>query len=310
MPASAYVRVQVNLLQIQQNAGEIARATGVAVIAVVKADAYGLGAARVTEALADLVERFCVFGLSEAVQLDLWNRTGKVSLAIGPLTSADPGDYLSRHVQPAVSSPGLAKLLQKAHPVVCVDTGQQRFACPVDQVALALEQEGADEAFTHAATLEQVRVLQQAAGKAGVRLHAAGSSLLHEPAAWLDAVRPGLALYQGAARVSTTLIESRKNIGPAGYSGFVVPFHGVIPAGYSHGLCAGPCLVGGRMSRILEVGMQTAFVETGPDERAGDEVVLLGEGLTEQRIAQEWKTSPHECLVRLANCGMKEYVGG
>ena len=157
-------------------------------------------------------------------------------------------------------------------------------------------------------TLRQVRILRDALGDRSARLHAAGSSLLNEPTAWLDAVRPGLALYRGVVRVSTRLVETHKSTGPAGYRGFVAPWHGIILAGYSNGLKAGPCLVNGQPSRILEVGMQSAFVELQPADRVGDEVVLLGDSLAEQQIAPAWNTSPHECLMRLSSAGIRDYL--
>jgi alanine racemase len=141
-----------------------------------------------------------------------------------------------------------------------------------------------------------------------LRLHAAGSSLLDAPQARFDAVRPGLALYRGAVHVSAPLIEVHTTRGPAGYSGFTAPHHGVILAGYSHGLRAGPCLINGRRSRILEVGMQSAFIEISDKDRPGDPITLLGDSLTEQAIATEWKTSPHEVLTRMCGMGQREYV--
>ena len=63
--------------------------------------------------------------------------------------------------------------------------------------------------------------------------------------------------------------------------------YGVILAGYSHGLRPGPCLVNGRRTRIIEAGMQSAFVEVCGQEKVGDEVVLLGDQLTEAEIAAE-----------------------
>jgi alanine racemase len=117
------------------------------------------------------------------------------------------------------------------------------------------------------------------------KLHAAGTALIEQdPAASLDAVRPGLALYRGAVRTSARLVAATDSAGPAGYTGFEVARHGVILAGYSHGLRAGPCAVNGRPTRLLEVGMQSAFVECAPGDRAGDEVVLLG-GVAEQDFA-------------------------
>jgi alanine racemase len=309
MSPSPHVRVEIDLRRVRENAEGIRRETGVPLIAVVKADAYGLGAEQITRALAEAADGFCVFDADEARRIDLWNRTGKPALAIGPPTwEAD--DYLLHHVRPAVSNASQAARLKAARPVLCVNTGQQRFACDVESVPATLREGDIDEAFTHATSLAQVEILRNAVSGRVSRMHAAGSSLLHELSARLDAVRPGLAIYRGAARVSTRLVETRKGNGPAGYGGFIAPWHGVIRVGYFNGLHAGPCLVNGRPSQILEVGMQSAFVEVSGEDQAGDEVVLLGDGLTEQAIADDWNTSPHECLVRLTDAGVRTYSGG
>ena len=309
MSPSPEVGVVVDLRRVRRNVEEIHRLTGVPIIAVIKADAYGLGAAQIAPAISNLVDSFCVFRPSEATDIRLWERTGKPALAIGPPLWANPDDYLAAHVRPAISTEPQARALRAARPVLSVDTGQQRFACRPADVARVLVAGACDEAFTHATTLDQVGVLQDAAGGKVSRMHAAGTSLLNEPRASLDAVRPGLALYRGATRVTTRLAEVRDGTGPAGYSGFVVPHHGVILCGYFNGLRPGPCLINGRPSRILEVGMQSAFVETEPTDKVGDEVVLLGDGLDEQQIAAQWGTTPHEVLVRLSGSGMRTYLG-
>jgi len=74
-------------------------------------------------------------------------------------------------------------------------------------------------------------------------------------AAWLDAVRPGLALYRGAARISARLVDARDTRGPTGYSGFVSSTgrHGVILAGYSNAVRPGPCTVNGVRREIETV---------------------------------------------------------
>lgn len=309
MLPSRHVRVLIDLNRIRANAQAIAQSTDVAVIAIIKADAYGLGAGRVTMALAGIVSEFAVFSPEEAKAVDLWNRTGKPAVAIGPPQWNDPAEYRSHHVRPAISTIEQARALRSAGPVLCIDTGQQRFACPINQVDEVLKEGGCDEAFTHASRIDQVQMLKEAVGGKVARMHAAGSSLLDQPNAWLDAVRPGLALYRGAARVTARLLETHKGSGPAGYGGFIAPFHGVILAGYSNGLRPGPCLINGRASRILEVGMQSAFVETSSRDRVGDEVVLLGDALPEDSIAFAWNTGPQEALLRLVNAGIREYIG-
>jgi alanine racemase len=46
-----------------------------------------------------------------------------------------------------------------------------------------------------------------------------------------------------------------------------------------------------------------------PDDRPGDEVVLLGEGLTEDELAPAWGVTPHQVLLTLASMGERSYVG-
>ena len=105
-----------------------------------------------------------------------------------------------------------------------------------------------------------------------------------------------------AVRVATRLLETRRSTTPAGYSGFVSPtaHHGVIPAGYANALRPGPCLLNAQRRHILEVGMQSSFIQTTATDKPGDEVVLLGDGLTEPELAAAWHTSPQEVLVRKA----------
>ena len=308
MAPSSHVRVGIDLRRVRKNTEEIIRTTGVPLIAVVKADAYGLGASRVAATIGDLLDGFFVFDIVEAIAARLFEITGKRTIALHG-SSDDPADYIPQRIHPAVWTGERATALRKARPALSVDTGQQRFACPAESIEDVLRAGDCQEIFTHATTLKQVETFLNLLDATGNDrfIHASGSSLLHEPAARLHAVRPGLALYRGAARVSTRLAETHTSKGPAGYSGFVTPHHGIILCGYSNGLKAGPSLVNGQPSRILEVGMQSAFVETGPTDRPGDEVVLLGESLTEQQIAVEWNTSPHEILVRLTGSGIREY---
>ena len=303
--------VRVDLSRVRANADDIAARSGVPLIAVVKAEAYGLGASRVAEVLADRVEAFYVFDAAEAVQYGL-PALGRPTIALLG-ASGNARDYVAHHIRPVVWTAERAEALRAARPVLSVDTGQQRFGCPVDRLESVLETGACAEAFTHATSLDQARQLAAALGGRGLRLHAAGSALLDESAARLDAVRPGLALYRGAARASARLVETHDARGPTGYTGFTSPTgrHGVIRAGYSDGLRpGGPCLVNGQRRRVPEVGMQSAFVELGPGDKTGDEVVLLGDGITEGDVAAAWGTSPQEVLVRMCGLGPRSYVGG
>jgi alanine racemase len=306
---SKQVRVTVDLERIRDHVTEIYRRTGVDVIAVIKADAYGLGAAAVAKAIADLVSGFCLFSLDEAEAISLWDITHKPAMTLGPSQGIKPERFIAAHVRPSVWTVEEAKRLREARPILCVDTGMRRFACGKDQIDSVISAGAIDEAFTHAFQIEHVRKLKALAGGRGRRLHAAASALLDQPEAYLDAVRPGMAIYRGAVRVATPIVETHEGRSPAGYSGFVADRFGVIFGGYSQGLAIGPCLINGTRRLIREVGMQTALVEIGPTDQTGDEVVLLGDGLTEGEIAAARGISEQNALLALAGAGNREYRG-
>ena len=163
-----------------------------------------------------------------------------------------------------------AARLKEADPVLCVDTGMQRFACRAEQIDAVLRAGAIGEAFTHATRVEQAQMLRQWTAGRGLKIHASATALLDEPAVRLDAVRPGLALYRGAVKVTTKLAEARASAGPIGYTGFGNEggFHGALLAGYSNGLRPGPVLINGRRQRVVEVGMQSAYVTLHREDRA------------------------------------------
>ena len=194
MAGQSTLSVKVDLSRVADNARGIRALTGVRLLAVVKADAYGLGAKQVVRALAEIVDGFCVFRLQEAIDAEIWTNTRKETIALGPDDGASASDYLAAGVRPAVWTEVQATSLRDARPLLAVDTGMQRFNSPPEQIDRVLLAGGCDEAFTHAISLLQVARLKEIAGGRRLKLHAAGSSLLDEPMSWLDAVRPGLAL--------------------------------------------------------------------------------------------------------------------
>jgi alanine racemase len=167
-------------------------------------------------------------------------------------------------------------------------------------VEVALAEGEIDTALTHASQYKQVQKFIGLCGGRGVSLQAAGTSLLADPRCWLNGVRPGLALYEQALTVRARLVDVRESSGPAGYSGFVLPRFGLIFVGYSNGLRRGPCLINGRVQQVVEVGMQSSFVSVDPADKLGDQVSLLGDGLSPRVVAEAWRTSPQEVLYRLA----------
>jgi alanine racemase len=286
----------------------IAKTTGVDVIAVVKADAYGLGMSKVIETIDDLVASWCVFSIEEAKAASACDKRQKPILVLSPSTDADPQELLAARIHPAVWNAREARRLRATKPVLSVDTGMQRFACSADQIEATIVSGQITEAFTHATGVQHVRKLISLVGDRGLRLHAAASALLDQPELRLNAVRPGMALYRSAARISTRLVDIHNAGGPAGYTGFIAPRFGIILCGYSNGLRKGICLINGSRRAILEVGMQSAYVELGPDAREGDEVVLLGDGLTEAEVGQSCGVTQQSVLLGLSGAGERAYA--
>src|SRR5438309_1665458 len=127
MSPNPHVQVRVDLNRIRRSVEQIQRQTSVAVIAVVKADAYGLGAQRVAAAIADLVHGFYVFDPAEALAASL-PQTGRRTIAM-VCGSDDPKDYVPHRIQPVVWDKERAAALRSADPILSVDVGQKRFGC-------------------------------------------------------------------------------------------------------------------------------------------------------------------------------------
>lgn len=305
------VRTIVDLARVRANAAEIRARTGVPLIAVIKADAYGHGAVAVADALEHFADAWYVLHPIEAAASRLIELTGKRTIAGAPLPDDNADRLHALGVRPAVWTPEMAARYAALDPILSVDTGMQRFACAAGDVDAMFAAHAFTEAMTHGTQPGQAAALQAAvAGRGALKLHAAGTALLDDAPSRLDAVRPGLALYVGAARVLVRLVDARRSVGPVGYGGFTTTtHHGVILAGYTHGLRPGPCVVNGRPQRLVEVGMQSAYVSLDAADRAGDEVELLGPGVPAADVAAAWRCGAHEATLRLVTMGERQYVG-
>jgi len=294
------VQVNVDLDRIRTAAEAIRAQTGVGLIAVIKADAYGLGAARIADTLASVVHEFAYFAVAEAREV------GRPGLILGP-PDGDPAEYRELGLRPAVANRAAAQKFAGLRVAIKVDTGMQRFGCPPEDLDDLVARCDVEDYFSHAVTLEAIERLRAACSGRGRPIHAAATCLLGNPQAWFDAVRPGLALYRGAVRVTTRLQSVRETAGPVGYTGFRWSRIGIVLAGYSNLLAPAPVLINGRPQRVLEVGMNTSFVSVDPTDKPGDEVVLLGSGLTESALAAHLQVREHEILCRYTAMGPRHY---
>ena len=211
-----------------------ARATPPGVIAVIKANAYGHGAAQVAltleragaarDAADGAIPVLACADIEEGIELRAAGVRAPI-LVFGALSVSDLAGLFEHRLTPTVSSPGAARALAAAAAArgtrlrvhLKIDTGMHRFGFRDDNLRQTVPEVvgsphlAVDAVYTHFATaeltghplfgeqrerFEAVRASAGALGFGGVRWHAANSAaLLRDPRTWYDAVRPGLLLY-------------------------------------------------------------------------------------------------------------------
>ncbi len=337
---------------------------------MVKADAYGHGATAVARRLSAVgANRFAVANTQEGVELRRAGVRGEVLL----LSHGEPSDLARLRaygLTPALydfaqaqafaqASAGLAEPLRvhleldtgmgragltpeelgamigllEASPQLCLAGTFANLSCADDPAS----PETARQVGALAACVERLR----AAGIPPGTVHAANSAgILGHAGAWLDAVRPGLALYGvppspafddagllPAMTVETTVVSVRRIPAgtPLGYGGrFVAPRDttvAVIPIGYHDGFRrafsgkVGVLLRGRRAPVVGAISMDVTLVDaTDSGAQRGDRVVCLGsqggETLTAGDLAAAAGTIPYEILCGIGPRVARVYTGG
>lgn len=195
------------------------------IIAVVKANAYGHGAAPVALALERAGARaFACADIEEGVQLRTAGVGGKI-LVFGALGISDLEGVFAYGLTPTISTPSACRALEAAARkhgtrLACqlkIDTGMNRLGFRFDNLARTMVEvrESArleiEAVYTHFATADDTdcelfgeqrerfnRALGELAslGIAPTVRHAANSAaLIRDERVWFEAVRPGLLLY-------------------------------------------------------------------------------------------------------------------
>lgn len=195
------------------------------VIAVVKANAYGHGAAQVARALEDAgADLLACADIEEGAALRAAGVRAEI-LVFGALSVSDLDGVFDCRLTPTISSPGAARAVAAAaarhrrrlryH--LKIDTGMNRLGFRFDNLrrtlpeVLASEYLELDAVFTHFATaddpastlfdeqrrrFERVLADLSALGAHPRYRHAANSAaVVRDPRVWFDRVRPGLLLY-------------------------------------------------------------------------------------------------------------------
>ncbi len=214
--------IEIHRQHLTQNVAEVARvAGGRPILAVVKNNGYGLGIAPIARALAAVSEirGLAVVKLQEALAV----RDAGITLPLllmGPFDEPDLAKMQARTVMPMVYTP-IGDVLERVaarsgRPMrlhVCVDTGLGRVGVPYrDAPALirdlasrkGLVIDGVMMTFTEDQTFDQEQLARfealvtglRQSGVAIGRRHAASSyTFFQHDNAWLDMVRPGMALF-------------------------------------------------------------------------------------------------------------------
>jgi len=207
---------------LRHNVAEVARRVGGRpILAVIKNNGYGGGLIEVARALEPLAEvaGLAVVKLHEAVVL---REAGvrKPVLLMGPFDARDLEEAVARDIMPMVYTPlgpALERVAAKVgRPVrvhVCVDTGIGRVGVPYREAAALVRDlagrrsvvlDGIMMTFTEDPAFDREQLarfdaLCTALAREGIRLgrrHAASSfALFQHPDAFLDMVRPGMAIF-------------------------------------------------------------------------------------------------------------------
>ncbi len=214
--------VEIHRENLRHNVQEISRrASSRPILAVIKNNGYGMGVTNVAALLEPQPEifGFAVVKLHEAFSLrDAGIR--KPVLLLGPFDEKNLEDAVARRIMPMIYTPlgsALDKITAKTQkPVplhVCIDTGIGRVGVPHREAPPLVRDLAARKSVQIHGTMmtftedpdfdkEQLRRFQETCAtleKEGIALgkkHAASSfSLFEHPEAFLDMVRPGMAIY-------------------------------------------------------------------------------------------------------------------
>src|SRR5437868_14768724 len=214
--------VEIHRENLRHNVAEISRRVSARpILAVIKNNGYGMGVVNIAQLLEPQPEifGFAVVKLHEAFSLrDAGIR--KPVLLLGPFDEQNLADAVARDVLPMVYTPAgsaLDKIAAKRQkPVslhICIDTGIGRVGVPYHQAAPLVRDLAARKSVRIQGTMmtfteypdfdkEQLRRFNETCAafeKESIALgkkHAASSfSLFQHPDAFLDMVRPGMAIY-------------------------------------------------------------------------------------------------------------------
>jgi alanine racemase len=350
--------VEVNRTNLQHNVTEISRRVGSRpILAVIKNNGYGLGVVNAGRALESFsaIDGLAVVKLHEAMSLrDAGVR--KPILLMGPYDERNLADLIARDIMPMVYTPlgaaldRIAAARQKPTPLhVCIDTGIGRVGVPFRQASplvrdlagrTSVRIAGVMMTFTEdpefdVEQLSRFRSLCESLEHDGVTLgrkHAASSfGLFQRPDAFLDMVRPGMALYgvysepefrragtlelrpAVSLKAKVAYVKQLPKGDSAGYNRVYIAKEPVwvatLPVGHTDGLPreaaqgARVRINGALYPIVATVSASHCIVEVGPEQRVkiGDEATIFDwqEGSRPEDVNEACKTSVYDLTMHL-----------
>jgi alanine racemase len=323
--ALARSEVTIDLGALRRNVRRLATAAGGAELwAVVKANAYGHGAADVSRvALEEGATALCVATVREGAVLRPSFPDARI-LVMGPLAGED-AVARDAELEVALATPEIPRAL-RVH--LKVDTGMGRFgmkpeearSLPRDQVVGIMSHLAtADEAEADFAQEQLRRFRRLAEDFDGVVRHVANSAAtLRFPEARFDAVRCGVALYglspfgddpaaDGLAPVLSwrSYVAQAKELAAGESTGYGRRFRakrptriGLVPVGYADGFRRGltgtEVLVGDVRRRVVGTVSMDSFAVELREEPEGTPVTLIGDGVLAEEHARVVGTINYE----------------
>lgn len=318
--------------------------------AVLKADAYGLGAARVGPALrAAGCRTFFTALAEEGAALRAALGAGPAIYVLNGFETTDAALVSEAALRPVVNHPAHAQALAAALPgspcALQVETGMNRLGMePAALAALPLDRLAPDLLISHLACADDAgdpanraqRAAFAAVDPAPLRrlrrsLAATGGTLLG-PEFRFDLVRPGVGLYGGlpfreaasAVRLEVPVLQVREAAAGAAV-GYGASWRAerptriaTIAAGYADGLPRalsnrGRAFHRGRLLPFagrVSMDLITLDATGAPDLAPGDRVDLLGPGQTVDDLASAAGTIGYEILTSLGTRYARSYEGG
>ncbi len=323
--------IEVYPANLRNNVAEVSRRVGgKPILAVIKNNGYGLGLANVARVF-DPLQQVAGFAVVKADEAHTLRDAGirKPVLFMGPFGAKDLDEAVARDIRPMIYTPiglaldRIAGRLQRRIPIhICVDTGIGRVGIPYRQASplirdlagrKAVQIEGVMMTFTEdpqfdVEQLKRFQALCSELATAGIPLgktHAASSfALFQRPDAFLDMVRPGMALFgiysdkefRGAGimdlrpamalKARVAYVKKLFRGESAGYERAYVAAKDVwiatLPVGHADGYPrnaakGGRVKIGGGMYPVIaSVSASHTIIEIGPEPRVREgEVVTL-----------------------------------